>query len=286
MRGNKNNVKKSLLYMGGAVLGGYVMVQNRQLTENKYELKCRNLPQSFIGRKILLLSDLHNKTYGDNFSNLLDSCVALSPDYIFFTGDLYSRHDTNMDPKKYLMKRLSKIAPVYYCMGNHELYRPADCDRFCGELSDMGINVLRNGCVKITENSESLNVYGLEIGLEYYKNADGTYKDLPELTADDIGEMLGKADKNACNLLLAHDPRFFESYAEWGADAVFSGHCHGGIIRLPLIGGILSPERKFFPKYTKGVYTLPDCRMVVSAGLGKFRLNNPSEIVLITLKGE
>jgi len=76
---------------------------------------------------------------------------------------------------------------------------------------------------------------------------------------------------------------FFEAYERWGADIVFSGHVHGGVIRLPIIGGLLSPERRFFPKYTKGLYRLGKTVMAVTAGLGKFRINDPSEIMLLTL---
>ncbi|MDO7206165.1 hypothetical protein Q5M85_20820 [Paraclostridium bifermentans] len=48
--------------------------------------------------------------------------------------------------------------------------------------------------------------------------------------------------------MLAHTPFFFEDYSDYGADLVLSGHVHGGIIRLPLLGGVLSPNREFFPK--------------------------------------
>ena len=87
--------------------------------------------------------------------------------------------------------------------------------------------------------------------------------------------------------MLSHTPLAFRAYADWGADVTFSGHCHGGVIRLPFIGGILSPERKFFPRYTKGIYELDAeqglAKLAVTAGLGKFRLNNPSEIMICTL---
>ena len=63
-------------------------------------------------------------------------------------------------------------------------------------------------------------------------------------------------------ILLAHNPLWAKAYADWGADLVFSGHVHGGIIRLPFFGGILSPERRFFPKYSAGVYDLSGCKPV------------------------
>ena len=100
------------LFAAAAFLGGYMLISNRQLRVNKYELKVSKLPESFAGKKILLLADLHKKRYGDNFNNLVNSCIAAEPDFIFFAGDLYSRDETDMIPKLALMKRLKHIAPT------------------------------------------------------------------------------------------------------------------------------------------------------------------------------
>ena len=97
-----------------------------------------------------------------------------------------------------------------------------------------------------------------------------------------IASCLGNCPAHPC-ILLAHSPIGFEAYAEWGADFVLSGHVHGGIVRIPVIGGILSPERRFLPKYTKGIYHFNSSVMNVSAGIGKFRVNNPSEFVCIDI---
>ena len=192
------------LFAAAAFLGGYMLISNRQLRVNKYELKVSKLPENFVGKKILLLADLHKKRYGDNFNNLVNSCIAAEPDFILFAGDLYSRDETDM------------------------------------------------------------------------------------ITKDELTKLLGEPDRSECNFLLSHTPLAFRAYADWGADVTFSGHCHGGVIRLPFIGGILSPERKFFPRYTKGIYELNAeqglAKLAVTAGLGKFRLNNPSEIMICTLE--
>lgn len=108
------------LFAAAAFLGGYMLISNRQLRVNEYELKVSKLPENFVGKKILLLADLHKKRYGDNFNNLVNSCIAAEPDFIFFAGDLYSRDETDMIPKLALMKRLKHIAPTYYIFGNHE----------------------------------------------------------------------------------------------------------------------------------------------------------------------
>ena len=101
---------------------------------------------------------------------------------------------------------------------------------------------------------------------------------------EQVTEALGAPKEGCYNVLLAHNPVYFDTYAAWGADLTLSGHLHGGIVRLPGIGGLLSPERRFFPAYSKGLYALDDdCQMYVSGGIGKLRLLNPPEINFLTL---
>ena len=264
------------LAVGTAAAGIYCMIQNRQLCMTEYEIVFEKLPSVFSGKKILQLSDLHTKKYGDNYDNLINSCKTADPDYIFFTGDLYSRNEVNLDHKLVLMKRLRTIAPVYYVFGNHEADTPEKAEVLAIKLEQCGINVLRNKKIRLYSGEEYINVYGADIESKYYKNSKGSYSNLPQLTVEKLDRMLGESDKYHFNILLAHTPFPFINYAKWGADLIFSGHCHGGVIRIPKIGGLLSPERKFLPEYTKGVYANDknenSAKMVVSAGLGKFRL--------------
>ena len=88
--------------------------------------------------------------------------------------------------------------------------------------------------------------------------------------------------------MIAHNPLEFSSYVDSNVDLVLSGHVHGGLARIPLIGGILSPDYTFFPKYDSGMYIKKRTRMIVSRGIGyskriPFRIFNPGEIVIISL---
>lgn len=276
------------LFAAAAFLGGYMLISNRQLRVNEYELKVSKLPENFVGKKILLLADLHKKRYGDNFNNLVNSCIADEPDFIFFAGDLYSRDETDMIPKLALMKRLKHIAPTYYIFGNHETDNMDNAEALALKLTECGVHVLRNAMEQIKIGEDHINIYGTQLSQRFYRNEDFSHHDLPRLTKYELTKLLGEPDKSECNFLLSHTPLAFRAYADWGADVTFSGHCHGGVIRLPFIGGILSPERKFFPRYTKGIYELNAeqglAKLAVTAGLGKFRLNNPSEIMICTLE--
>ena len=91
-------------------------------------------------------------------------------------------------------------------------------------------------------------------------------------------------------ILLAHRPKMFPLYSEYGFDLVLSGHAHGGQVRLPFADGLIAPNQGFFPEYTSGEYKRGNCTMIVSRGLGNSiipqRLFNHPEIVVLTLSKE
>ena len=129
-----------------------------------------------------------------------------------------------------------------------------------------------------------IRLIGLDLPPIYYRK-----KKITGLDALAVEGMVGAADRERFNVLLAHSPQYFEAYSEWGADLTLSGHFHGGIIRLPLLGGVISPYLRLFPKYDKGIYRSGrgEGRMVLAAGLGTHtfpRINNPAELVLLTFK--
>jgi hypothetical protein len=206
-----------------------------------------------------------------------------------FTGDLYSRSENIFTIKRKvpLMKKLNEIAPVYYVWGNHEADVPDKARLMNSRLQEEGITILRNEKVRIYSGDSFINLYGLELDESCYKNPDGGYKNLTPVTLEMMNSLLGKADEDGFNILMAHSPMPFETYARWGADFTLSGHVHGGIIRIGGVG-LLSPERKLFPEFTKGLYLCETdsgkALMEVSAGLGKFRINNPETISLCVLR--
>lgn len=96
--------------------------------------------------------------------------------------------------------------------------------------------------------------------------------------------------KHKCNILIAHNPDYFEEYAKWGADLVLSGHVHGGIMRIPFLGGVLAPSYRIFPKYDGGVFKEGKSVMLLGRGLGshtiQLRFFNPAELYEVTLNPE
>jgi hypothetical protein len=284
------SVKSGAVALAGAVCGAYLITHKHDLKFYHYEIVNTKIPEEFDGFRILHLSDLHSKEYGREGQYLAEACAEFNPDAIVFTGDLFSRNESIFTVKRKvpLMKRLNSIAPVYYVWGNHEADVPDKALLMNSRLADEGITVLRNEKVRIYSGESYINIYGLELSESCYKNPSGGYDNLTPVTLDMMNGLLGKPDEKDFNVLLAHTPMPFETYARWGADFTLSGHVHGGIIRLPGGIGLLSPERKFFPTFTKGLYLCETdsgkALMEVSTGLGKFRINNPEMVSLCILR--
>lgn len=208
------------------------------------------------------------------------AAAMLAPDIIAVTGDLVSRNAgiSQMEDAAFLVSLLQQYSQVFFSLGNHETDMKKSLRlRLLTMLEEEGAVILVNKTVLF----KGIPIAGLAMPSRFYRNRNGSFRDVPICTAGEITRRLGKPLPHT--ILLAHNPLWIHAYADWGASLVMSGHVHGGIVRLPLVGGVLSPERSFFPKYTKGLYTEENTRMAVSAGIGKLRACNPSEIVLLSL---
>ncbi len=278
---NRRSAIAAAAFIGSA----WLYIHDRQLETRRVIMRHPRLPAGFDGVKILHLSDLHHKTFGEMNGNLISSCEACKPDLIFFTGDVISRNESRdfFDAKLFLFEKLCAVAPVYFIKGNHEQDNIVNGEYICRHLKKIGVTVLENESVFIERNGDKVVLTGLVPDIECYHKGH-RFNDLKPITRSYLNEILPPCRRDMFNILLAHNPLGFEGYEGWGADLIFSGHVHGGIIRLPLLGGILSPERRFFPKYSKGTYFSGEAKMQVTSGLGKLRINNRSEIVLCTLR--
>lgn len=237
----------------------------------------------------VLLSDLHNESYGDGNSRLLQEIRNENPELILIAGDmLTSSNEPQVDAALALMNELTRKYPVFYVNGNHESrlkekpenYPEAAYEKYASAIRSCGVRLLENRSETIVIHRMPVTIWGLELPADYYQRLHRE-----ALSVEQMEEMLGRAPDSGYQLLLAHHPAYFDTYAAWGADLTLSGHLHGGIIRLPLLGGVVSPQFGLFPKYDRGLFTLEDKKMVVSAGLGghtiKLRINNPPELVVL-----
>lgn len=260
----------------------YVCAENRMLIVRRYKIRTDNSGgQKPV--KIVQISDIHKRKYSNGWNRLVMHVKEISPDMVFITGDLVSRTETSLTSTQMLLERLCSICPVYCSKGNHELDLSEEMmAEYRKMMKKTGAVFLENSSTVFEKGSFKINIYGADLKKSVYKNENGRYTALDSMTSDELTQSLGNA-KDGFNVLLAHNPFFFEEYAKWGADLTFSGHVHGGAVYVPFIGGILSPERKFFPRYTKGLYKKDGKYMLVSTGIGKLRVFNPPEVLYAEL---
>lgn len=289
----KNLMLATILTLG---IGSYMIYDNNRISINEFTIKAKKLPKKFIGLKILQLSDLHCKEFGKNNIRIIEKIKEINPDIIIATGDMFS---TSLDVNESFYKLCKEIIdkyPIYYSLGNHEtILRTSKVsdriwiDEYLNKIKDLGVYLLDNEMLTLTRENEKINIYGLTLPMEFYRRRFDKGRDEKiKLKASFIEKLIGKPDKSQFNILLAHNPLNFEGYEQWGSDLIFSGHVHGGAVRLPFVKGILSPEIAFFPKYKEGTYMKNNSIMIVSRGLGNssmpVRAFNPPEIVVVTLK--
>lgn len=273
-----------IIVLCGVAAATAVVLSNTLISVSRYEISSGKLPENMGEIKLLHLSDLHKKKFGRNYEKLLRKIPKEKFDCVCFTGDFISRTETEISHKLELMKKLLEIAPVYYVPGNHELDAGKIGEKLFEKLEEIGVFVLRNSVAALEKNNEKIFIYGLESEKKYYVNQDGSYSHLPKINEQYLKNVLPEKQEGF-SLLLAHSPFDFEYYSKWGADLVLSGHVHGGAVRIPFTKiGVLSPERKFFPKYSAGLCFLDNSVMEVSRGLGKLRLFNNSEISVVIIK--
>lgn len=264
-------------------------VENKKLTIQSFEIKSSKLPDNIDELKLVVLADLHDACYGENNEKLLFRINELSPDLIIISGDMIiGKKNYNSKNAINLINELCKTYKVYMGFGNHEM-RVSLYDKY-GDVWDTFLKsvdnrlvLLDNDYITYVEDNNSINIWGLNINPDYYKRFI-----IPPMDNDYLNHTLGDIDINNYNILIAHNPNYFENYVTWGADLILSGHIHGGMIRLPILGGMLSPMIRFFPKYDKGLYEKDGKCMVLSGGLGnhtyKFRVNNIPEVNYIVIK--
>lgn len=289
LRNKKNRVCKFVIIVLSSLflLCLFFYCENNLITTTNLVYKNNKVPLEFNDFKILHISDLHNKEFGASQKNLIDKTIKINPDVIFITGDLIDSRRTSEDELKIALKYLEaavKVSPVYYVSGNHE-FRSNLYSKLKPELEALGVTVLDNGTKTLTIGESSISILGLSDITFTFKNYRNI--NIPKDIENKLNT-LNLEKENTLSILLSHRPELIDTYAASHIDIVFSGHAHGGQIRVPFIGGIIAPDQGLFPKYTEGLYTYEDTTLVVSRGLGNslfpLRIFNRPELVVLTLK--
>lgn len=237
----------------------------------------------------VFLSDLHLTEHGLSNRELVDTIADLHPDFILAGGDMITAKEGYATTiAEEVLHKLAKDFPVYCALGNHEQRLKVRKERFgdtyelyIRHLQASGVQILDNESLNVEVKGEKLRLYGLSLPLEHYRRFSRH-----ELPKDEITKRIGQIDKTYFNLLMAHNPRFAETYFAWGSDLILSGHVHGGVMRF-FKKALISPDFQFFPKYGYGQFVRNRQNMLVSGGLGEhtipFRVFNPKELLYIEI---
>ena len=258
----------SILIVLFCLIGIEIIVSNNVIEVTNYEVINNKLPQEFNNYKIIQLSDIHSKEFGKENQKLIEKIEKENPDCIVLTGDMVNATDTNFESLYQLVKKLTQKYPVYFIEGNHEQdLKQNVLQELLQKIQKEDVIVLDNEKKEIEKQGSHINIYGLWYNLRYYRDIRNEYQKDYYFSEEKIKELLGEAKNNEFNLLLTHNPMYVDSYTKWGADLTLTGHVHGGMIRLPFVGGVFSPERNFFPLYDAGKYTANEKEMIVSRGI-------------------
>jgi predicted MPP superfamily phosphohydrolase len=247
------------------------------------------LPAALEGRRFAQISDIHLGAYFTS-ERLLESIQLvnrLGVEWLFLTGDYATPRGRTRSAEG--RRRLDAAAaglveplreaemPVYSAIGNHDIW--GDIDIITRYLAEARTTLLRNSGVE------------LAAGL-YLAAVDDIWSGRPDLPA-----ALRAAPRHAVNILLAHEPDYFDTVQALDAPVVaqLSGHSHGGQVRIPtpmpLAGGLYSyapvvPE--YSERYPIGLHRAGNRMVYTNRGLGcwpvPYRINCRPEITVYELQ--
>lgn len=300
-------LKKSLILLLIIVFfAGYIVIDDNTVNVNEYELYSKKYSKEFDNYTIAFISDFHNSYY---YEQIIKKVQEQAPNIILLGGDMITIGKPDRKNTLALIDGLKEVAPIYFVTGNHESMN-TDGSEFITELEAKGVTMIYNDSSPITINSDGTMVpadaYNKkktadmtkeEVQQSLYIHSILDYSVLDDKALDNMDDYFKsllerkqvEVVENGFNIMLLHRANLFDYIDDFGYDLVLAGHIHGGVIRLPFIGGILSPDRnELFPKYTKGLYYGDESRMIVNGGsdldLAKPRIFNGPEIVTIKLR--
>lgn len=276
-------MKRKLLYFILIIISTWLFlyINNHWLQTTTYVLESERIPKAFDGLTIVQLSDLHDATFGEKQSKLVEKVKKAKPDVVFITGDLIDSNRYNLQNSLDLVEQLTSFTKVYYVTGNHEV-AVNQVKEITEALEALGVRVMTNESETITRDGESIVIAGVEDPLMKGMN------DTDKTVGESIDMAISNIPPQTYTVLLSHRPEVFDVYVEKQIDLIFTGHAHGGQFRIPGMGGLVAPGQGWLPSYTAGMHNSGITNMVVNRGIGNsiipFRIFNRPEIVVLTLK--
>lgn len=265
---------------GASWFAGYLATRSPVM--NLREMFFSDLPPSFDGLKIALISDLHYECCDAGVIRRGCEIVsAFDPDLLFLLGDYAGSVPSDLDEIVPLLARVTANRPTFAVFGNHDYdsgFRKTpffghesfiDEDRMRDFLQRSGAVLLENNSFRIAKGDESVVIAGMD------DLWSGRYS---------WDEALGRTGPDDFVLMLAHNPDLFADEGRHYALMV-SGHTHGGQVRMPGMRPWLPTRHK---EYVAGAHRRGGRQLFVTVGLGtinpKLRVNCPPEVACLILR--
>ena len=277
-----------VIFVSILIIYTLIYISNNCLVIKKYNIKNKKISDKFNGLKIVHISDVHSKIFGKNNEKVIQKVKDINPDIIIMSGDIIDKREKDMDKFINMYKEIYLKYPVYYSIGNHERKLGyIKYKEYINKLRKLGVHVIINGKEKIVKDNEEIIINALKFR-ENMQPKKLTFNRKNKYIKY-MYNKLKNIDNTKFNILIAHDPENFKLYKELEMDLIFSGHVHGGLIRFGRYC-LLSPRRKFFPKYSYGKTQEDGITIITSSGMGNasipIRLFNRPEIVEVILNKE
>ena len=255
-----------------------------------------NLPTNLNRRrtlKILHISDLHLAEKEDQRKiSFLEYMTDQEYDLIVLTGDIFE-HDASVKYAPCLNMKEPRLG-AYAVLGNHDYYRYNYTNKILGRiykplrhpedhsrdvrplvhaLEHVGYKVMRNEVSHL--NQESLSILGV---------------DFPDIEEEKMKELVDEIPVGNLKLSLVHMPRKLNSFVRNELDVVFAGHTHGGQVRVPGVGAIIT-DCELDRSEASGLVRRDNTYFHISQGLGSdpktnFRVFCPPKATVIEIDYE
>lgn len=251
------------------LLWTYIESQSRQINRHSVSIQ-KNISRPV---KILHLSDIHFSGKDTRLSAFFDKLAQDTYDFIFVTGDIFDC-EAGIPMAKENFKKLKAAYGIFAVWGNHDHFdyrfldiatmgfrgrrhpdKPLSLEKLRQALEESGVKVLCNEAIRVEKDGNTFALFGL---------------DDPTTGFADIEKTLHSRTDKEINVLLTHVLDAFFYIGEDEIDLSFSGHTHGGQIRFPLIGAVIT-HTQFGPKYAAGIFTLKGALCTVSRGVAASR---------------
>lgn len=281
-----NKIKLSQVILGFIIASArFLWTEDKHIVTTHYTYRSKKVPKSFDGFKIVQVSDFHNAYFGRRSKHLLEAVERAAPDVIVITGDIVDRRTPYLKRAAVLVEKITEIQKTFYVTGNHEAHYK-HFNKLYDVIGKSDVRNITKHSAELERNGEKINLAGIndvwffgdEVNPETYRNFKQELADKVNILPHDF------------TVLLAHRPELLPVYSKNDVDLVFSGHAHGGQIRLPVVKGLYAPHQGVNPKYTEGMHEQNGTTMVVSRGLGNsrfpFRVFNHPEVVVVELRSE